>query len=294
MQAFDYQRVNTIDEAVALLAQHNGGARVLSGGTDLLVALREARFQTELVVDVKAIPQLSTMHYSAEDGLLLGAAVACRSLYTDEVLAAAYPGIMDAAHLIGGVQIQGRASLGGNLCNASPAADTIPALIVHRAVCTIAGPAGWRTLPVEDFCVAPGKNALLSGEFLVSIQLPAPPPGFGAAYLRFIPRNEMDIAVVGVGAAVALDAAGERFENVDVALAAVAPRPLYVTEIGDALRGRTVTVEAIDEAAALAQAAAQPISDMRGTAAYRKHLTAVMTRRTLSRAVARARTALGS
>jgi carbon-monoxide dehydrogenase medium subunit len=289
LQAFDYVRVSSAEEAVTLLAEHNGGARILSGGTDLLVALREGRVQAEVVVDVKAIPELSAMHFDAESGLTLGAAVSCRRIYSDPALAAAYPGLMDAAHLIGGVQIQGRASMGGNLCNASPAADSIPALIVHRADCSVVGPGGRRTVPVEEFCTAPGKTVLRDGEFLASLQLPAPRPGFGAAYLRFIPRNEMDIAVVGVGAAVQLDAAGSRFEAVHVALGAVAPRPLYVPAIDEALRGLPITLEALEQAADLARAAARPITDMRGTADYRKHLTGVLTRRALSRAVERAR-----
>ncbi len=289
MQAFDYERVQTVTDAVALLAQHNGDARLLSGGTDLLVALREGRYQTGMVIDVKPVPELSALVYSPIDGLTMGAAVTCRQLYEDETIAAAYPGLIDSAHLIGGVQIQGRASFGGNLCNASPAADGIPALIAYGARCLIAGPDGERTVPVEEFCLAPGKTVLAQGELLVSLQMAPPVPGHGAAYLRFIPRNEMDIAVVGVGAAVQLNAAGTHFEDARVALAAVAPRPLFVPAIGDALRGREVTIDALEEAAEIARAAATPISDMRGTAEYRTHLTGVLTRRTLSKAVERAR-----
>ncbi|MCB0123619.1 MAG: FAD binding domain-containing protein, partial [Caldilineaceae bacterium] len=195
MQAFDYVTAQSVDEVVDLLAEKGEMARVLSGGTDLLVALREGRRKAELVIDVKGLPETTAMSYDASKGLSLGAAVPCHRMYDDKSVATAYPGLMDSAHLIGGTQIQGRASMGGNLCNASPAADSIPSLIAHSAICNIAGPSGRRTLPVEEFCVAPGRNALQSGEFLVSLQVPAPKPGFGAAYLRFIPRNEMDIAV---------------------------------------------------------------------------------------------------
>lgn len=289
MQAFDYARVNSVDEAVALLAEKNGSARILSGGTDLLVALREGRLSTELVVDIKQVPELSEMTYDAANGLVLGAAVSCQRMYDDAEVAEAFPGLMDAAHLIGGVQIQGRASLGGNLCNASPAADGIPALIAHSAVCTVAGANGQREIPVEEFCIAPGRTVLEKGEFLVNMRMPAPKKGFGAAYLRFIPRNEMDIAVVGVGASVQLSADGKTFERARVALAAVAPRPLFVPEAGDALAGRPVNDESIARAAELAQAAATPISDMRGTAEFRKHIVGVLTRRTLAQAVERAR-----
>lgn len=289
MQPFDYVRASSVDEVVSLLAQNVDQARILSGGTDLLVALREGRRQAKLVIDVKALPEATQVDYSAAGGLTFGASVPCHRLYDNAEIAKAYPGLMDAAHLIGGVQIQGRASIGGNLCNASPAADSIPALIAHAAVCVIAGPNGVRELPVEQFCVAPGRNALQAGEFLVSLKIPAVKPGFGAAYLRFIPRNEMDIAVVGAGVAVQLDESRSKFVAARVALGAVAPTPLYIPEAGAALVGKLVNAATIAEAAKIAQAAARPISDMRGTAEYRKHLSAVMARRAIELAVERAK-----
>ncbi|MEZ4614350.1 MAG: xanthine dehydrogenase family protein subunit M [Caldilineaceae bacterium] len=289
MQAFDYVSAQSVDEVISLLAEKGDMARVLSGGTDLLVALREGRRKADIVIDVKGLPETTAMSYDASSGLSLGAAVPCHRMYDDKAVASAYPGLMDSAHLIGGTQIQGRASMGGNLCNASPAADSIPNLIAHSAICNIAGPSGRRTLPVEEFCVAPGRNALQSGEFLVSLQVPAPKPGFGAAYLRFIPRNEMDIAVVGVGVAVQLDESRNKIVAARISLGAVAPTPLYVEEAGASLVGKTVSDEAIAEAAKIAQAAAKPISDMRGTAEYRKHLAGVLTRRTLQKALDRAK-----
>lgn len=289
MQPFDYVRASSVDEVVSLLAQNVDQARILSGGTDLLVALREGRRQAKLVIDVKALPEATQVDYSVAGGLTFGASVPCHRLYDNAEIAKAYPGLMDAAHLIGGVQIQGRASIGGNLCNASPAADSIPALIAHAAVCVIAGPNGVRELPVEQFCVAPGRNALQAGEFLVSLKIPAVKPGFGAAYLRFIPRNEMDIAVVGAGVAVQLDESRSKFVAARVALGAVAPTPLYIPEAGAALVGKPVNATTIAEAAKIAQAAARPISDMRGTAEYRKHLSAVMARRAIELAVERAK-----
>lgn len=291
MQAFDYVRASSVDEVVSLLAQNGDQARVLSGGTDLLVALREGRRQAKLVIDVKGLAETSRIDYAPGKGLTFGASVPCHRLYDNAEIAAAYPGLMDAATLIGGVQIQGRASMGGNLCNASPAADSIPALIAHSAIAVIAGPSGTREVPVEEFCTAPGRTQLQSGEFLVSLRLPAPAAGFGAAYLRFIPRNEMDIAVVGVGASVTLDESRSTFVAARIALGAVAPTPLYVADAGASLVGKKVSAEAIEEAAKIAQAAARPISDMRGTAEYRKHLSAVMTRRTLEKAIARAKAA---
>ena len=289
MQNFDFARATTVDQAIELLSAHNGSARALSGGTDLLVGLREGRLQADLVVDVKGIPEVNAMEYSAASGLQLGASVACNRMYNDAAVAAAYPGLMDAAHLIGGVQIQGRASMGDNLCNASPAADSIPALIAHSAVAIVAGPNGRREVLVEDFCVAPGRNILEAGEFLVSIKVPAPKAGFGASYLRFIPRNEMDIAVVGVGSSVQLNANRTHIESARISLGAVAPRPLFVKEAGDSLAGKAISDEALEAAAKIAQAAATPISDMRGTAEYRKHIVAVLTRRTLNIAIERAK-----
>jgi CO/xanthine dehydrogenase FAD-binding subunit len=289
LQAFNYVAAQSVDEVIKLLAEKGDTARVMSGGTDLLVALREGRRKADLVIDVKRLKETTEMSYDAQQGLSLGAAVPCHRMYDDKAVSNAYPGLIDSASLIGGIQIQGRASMGGNLCNASPAADSIPALIAHSAICIIAGPNGRRQLSVEEFCVAPGRTALQTGEFLVSLQIPAPKSGFGAAYLRFIPRNEMDIAVVGVGASVQLDESRTKIVAARIALGAVAPKPLYVAAAGEALVGKTISDEAIDEAARLAQAAATPITDMRGTAEYRKHLCAVLTRRVLRKAIERAK-----
>ena len=289
MQAFDFASATTVDEVVALLQEKGDRARVMCGGTDLLVALREGRRKAELVIDVKRIPETTTLSFDPQKGLTLGAAVPCYRMYDDKAVAAAYPGLIDSASLIGGVQIQGRASMGGNLCNASPAADSIPTLIAHAAVCQIAGPNGRREVPVEDFCIAPGRTVLQPGEFLVALSIPAPQAGFGAAYLRFIPRNEMDIAVVGVGAAVQLDESRSKFVSARIALGAVAPKPLFVPAAGDALAGQPVNADSIAKAVQIAQDTAKPISDMRGTAEYRKHMVGVMTRRTLEKAIERAK-----
>lgn len=289
MQAFDYVTAASIDDAVLALQKGGANARVLAGGTDLLVALREGRISAETVVDIKQIPETTEMSYSPETGLRLGGAVPCHRMYNDEVISKAYPGLMDSAKLIGGVQIQGRASMGGNLCNASPAADSIPSLIAHSAVCAVAGPNGRREVPVEEFCVAPGRTVLEPGEFLVYMDIPAPQPGYGAAYLRFIPRNEMDIAVVGAGVSVQLDESRTKIESARLALAAVAPRPLFVAEAGEALAGKSADAEALDLIAEIARTAATPITDMRGTAEYRKHLSGVIARRTLENAIARAK-----
>jgi xanthine dehydrogenase FAD-binding subunit len=289
LQAFDYVAAQSVDEAVALLAQHGEQARPLAGGTDIIVAVREGRRQVAMLVDIKGIPEVNQLSYDTAQGLTIGAAVPCYRIYEHEAIAAAYPGMIDAVSLVGGTAIQGRASVGGNLCNASPAADTTPALIAHHAICVIAGPGGRREMPVEQFCTGPGRTALQHGEFLVALRMPSPPPHFGAQYLRFIPRNEMDIAVVGVGASVVLNQAGSSFVSGRVALGAVAATPLLVDAAATALAGKAVSDETIQQAAEAAQAAARPIDDMRGTAHYRRHLVGVLTRRALRGAIQRAK-----
>ncbi|MBK9124082.1 MAG: xanthine dehydrogenase family protein subunit M [Chloroflexi bacterium] len=289
MTSFDYVVARSIDDVTSLLNRDGMRAGILAGGTDLLVQLREHRRALDLVIDVKHIPELNTLAYDPASGLTIGAAVSCLRICGDADAQNRYPGLVDAVKLIGGTQIQGRATLGGNLVNASPAADSIPALIVHQAVVDIAGPHGRRSVPVESFCTAPGRTVLQAGEFVVSLRIPPPVAGFGAHYQRFIPRNEMDIAVVGAGAAVWLSPDGSRFERVRVALAAVAPVPLYIPEIGERLSGQPVSDALVDEAGRIAASAARPISDVRGTAEQRTHLSAVLTRRALTAAIARAR-----
>jgi CO/xanthine dehydrogenase FAD-binding subunit len=292
LQALDYAAPRSVDEAAALLSQHGDQARVLAGGTDIIVQVREGRRSVALLVDIKSIPEVNQLSYTPDQGLIIGAAVPCYQIYGHADIAAAYPGLIDAVSLVGGIQIQGRASIGGNLCNASPAADTIPALIVHNAVCVVAGPQGRqgrREVPVEQFCTGPGRTVLQNNEFLVALRFPAPQANSGAAYLRFIPRNEMDIAVVGTGASVVLSADQASFASARVALGAVAPTPLLVDAAGAAVAGKPVSDETIQRAAEAAQAAARPIDDMRGTAQYRRHLVGVLTRRALRGAIQRAK-----
>jgi len=293
VKPFDYAAPKTLAQAVTLLAKHGAAARILAGGTDIIVQLREGRRECAVLVDIKNIKQLNELTCSPKSqkpDLRIGAAVPCCRIYENKNVRKFYPGLIDAVELIGGIQIQGRASLGGNLCNASPAADSIPALIVHQAVCTIAGAGGaTREVPVESFCTGPGQTALQPGELLVGVHMPPPPERFGAQYQRFIPRNEMDIAVVGVGAAVTLDETKTRCTSARIALGAVAPTPLLVAEAGAALLEGEIGEALIEKAATLAQAAARPISDMRGDAEYRKHLVGVLVKRTLQGAIERAK-----
>jgi carbon-monoxide dehydrogenase medium subunit len=289
LKAIDYAAPKTLAEATALLNQHGDRARVLAGGTDIIVQVRENRRDLDLFVDIKNIPEVNELAFDPQKGLRLGAAVPCYRIYEDAAIAKAYPGLIDAASLVGGIQIQSRASVGGNLCNASPAADTIPSLIVHEAVCVIAGPKGTREVAAEKFCTAPGRTCLERGEMLVSLRLPPPKPGFGARYFRFIPRNEMDIAVVGVGVALTLDAGKSKCSSARIALGAVGPTPILASDAGAALVNGAIDDAHIAKAAQLAQAAAKPISDMRGDADFRRHLVGVLTKRAIAGALERAK-----
>ena len=289
MEAIDFAAPKTIDEAVQLMASKGDRARMMAGGTDLIVQLRGGRRSLDLVVDSKGIPELNEVNYSAQNGLTIGAAVPCYKIYQNQQAASAYPGLIDAASLIGGIQIQGRASLGGNLCNAAPSGDSIPPIIAMGGIAHIVGPNGSRDVPAEEFCTGPGQSVLQAGEILVSINLPAPQAHSGANYLRFIPRNEMDIAVAGVGSSVVLDASGQNFVSARISLASVAPTPVFAKDAGDSLAGKPVSEASIQEASEKAMADAKPISDMRGTIRQRVHLVGVLTRRTLNNAVDRAR-----
>jgi len=288
LHPFAYVAPSTVAEAVSELNKHGDRARPLAGGTDLLVKARANVWELDAVVDIKNIPELMTLTING-DGLSIGAAVPCYQVYDNSEVAAQYPGIVDGVSIIGGIQIQSRAGLGGNLCNAAPSGDGIPALIAHSAVAKIASVNGTREVAVEDFCTGPSRTALEAGELLVSIEVPKPAPNSGAAYTRFIPRNEMDIAVAGVGVFVQLDASGQNFESARIALASVGPTPILASAAGDSLSGKPVNDDTIAAAAALAKDAATPITDMRGTIEQRRQLVEVLTGRMIKQAVERAR-----
>lgn len=289
MKDFSYVAPATLREAAGLLAEANGKAKLLAGGTDILVQLREGLRDAELVIDVKKIPELMELSYSAGQGLRLGASVPCYRIYDDAAISAAYPALADAAHIVGGWQIQSRASVGGNLCNASPAADTIPSLIAHGVTALVAGPQGQREVKAEEFCTGPGKNSLQPGELLVSLMFPPQASKSSSAYERFIPRNEMDIAVAGAASWVQLSADGQTIEKARIGLCAVAPTPKLAAEASQWLTGKLASEESFAQAGELAKKVASPITDMRGTVEYRVHLVGVLVRRTLAKAVERAR-----
>ena len=289
MQDFEYVAPTTLDEAVRLMAESGPKAKALAGGTDVLVQLRGGRFQIDRLVDVKNVPEMNELSYSETNGLTVGAGVPCCLIYENETVIEHYPGLVDAAFLIGGIQIQGRATLGGNLCNSSPSGDTIPALMALGGVANVAGPNGSRSVPVEDFCTAPGRNVLQDGELLVNLNFPAPKPNSGAAFLRFIPRNEMDIAIANSSVSVELDAAKEKIVSARIAVGAVAPTPRMAQAAADSMVGKEANEATIEEAAEAAKAVASPINDMRGTVKQRIHLVGVLTKRALRTAVSRAK-----
>ena len=286
MHAFNYESPTTLADALKIMKAHGEKARPLCGGTDLLIQMRAGVRLPEYVVDVKKIKELRELKFS-KSGLRLGAAVSCIDVAENAEMRRHYPGLTEAAHLIGSLQIQNRASVGGNLCNGSPAADTTPALIALKARARIAGPRSEREAPVEEFVVSPGRTVLKPGELLVQLLIPAPAPHSSDAYLRFIPRNEMDIAVVGVGASITFS--GDKIKAARIGLGAVAATPLFAKEASESLIGRKLDDEALATAGRLASEAASPIDDMRGTAEYRKHVTGVLTQRALALAAGRAR-----
>jgi CO/xanthine dehydrogenase FAD-binding subunit len=274
-------------EAVVLLASAGGHGRVLAGGTDLLVQMRSGRLAPQLIVDVKGIEEMMSIRELA-NGWQVGASVACMDLVRHREFAAAFPGVVDGANWIGSIQVRSRASMGGNLCNASPAADSVPAMMAVGAIASIEGPNGRREVPVEDIPVASGKNSLASGELLVSLFFPKQGPHSASAYLRFTPRTEMDIAVVGAGVSLTFDQKGV-CTAARVCLGAVAPKAMVVPEAAQALIGTTVDEVALAKLAQVASAAARPIDDKRGTKVFRTKVAGVIARRAAEKALERAK-----
>jgi CO/xanthine dehydrogenase FAD-binding subunit len=286
MRTLGYAAPSSIEDAVRVLSGASGVAKVLSGGTDLLVQLRSGRSKPDLIVDTKKIPGISGIR--EENGaFVIGAATPGAVIGENEALKHAWPGVVEAANLIGSTQVQGRASLAGNLCNASPAADSVPALIAARATCVVVGGKGQRTVPVETIATGPGRTSLARDEFIIAFHLPKREPRAADAYLRFIPRTEMDIAVVGAAVDVTLDASGV-CTDARVVLGAVAPTAVLVGDAAAALIGRKLDEAALAALDKAARAACKPINDKRGTIEYRTKVAGVMTRRAAAIAFQRA------
>ena len=289
MKYVDYERPTNLKAALEILQNNGETTKILAGGTDILTKLRIRREQPDLLLDSKEIPELNELSYNPDSGLTVGGAVPFYKLYAHADVIKYYQSIVDSTKIIGGIPIQGRATLGGNLCNAAPSADAIPTLIVLGATASIHSLNDSREVPISEFCTGPGSTILNTNEIVVSINIPSPKQNTGAHYMRFIPRNEMDIAVVGVGTSVELSDDGSKFKDAQVSLASVAPTPLHVTSITDYLSGKEINDENIEKAGELAKDATKPISDMRGTAEYRQHLCTVLTKRSLKQSIERAK-----
>ena len=286
MTEIRYLAPQTLDEAIGAFATAGSAARILAGGTDLLVQMRAGIVRPGLIVDIKNIAEMTDIEETAAGGFRIGAAVSGAMLAEHRSFGKAWPGVLEAVNLIGSKQVQGRASAGGNLCNASPAGDSVPAMIAAGAIVTIQGPNGRRELPVEKVPAAPGRTNLTPGEIVVSFVLPPRPPGSSDAYLRMIPRTEMDIAVVGLG--VSLTLKDGVCTAARVGLGAVAPTVLLVEPAAKALVGSKLDDAALEAAAAACRAACRPIDDKRGTIAYRVKTAGVLMKRTALIAAKRA------
>ena len=287
MISLKYEAPSSLGDAIALLARASGTSRVLAGGTDVIVQMETDLIEPDLVVDIKKIPELREIAME-NGGFQVGAAVTGMELTDHQAFCKTWPGVVDGVKLIGSMQIKGRATMGGNLCNASPAADSVPALIAAGAIARVAGPDGTRDVPVEGIAIGPGKTSLRKGEIVASFLFPPRPPYSGDAYLRMTPRTEMDIAVVGVGVNVTLDADGVCLAA-RVSLGAVAPTVLLVEEAGAALVGSRLDAPALERLAHAAAAACRPIDDKRGTREYRIKVAGVLAKRAASLALERAR-----
>lgn len=288
MEAIQFEKPGTVDEVVSLLQGSSGNARILAGGTDLLVQLRAQMIEPDVIIDIKDIEETRTLTKNGDGSYTIGAAVAGAEAGDRDDITADWPGLVEGWELIGSTQIQGRASLGGNLCNASPAGDSVPAMVAAGMSANIAGPNGRRSIPVEEVTSGPGKTTLADGEFVVSFNLPARPKNGGDAYLRLIPRTEMDIAVVGCGVALTLDDAGT-VTAAKVSLGAVAATVLIVENAAKAIIGTKLEPEAMAALDAACQAACSPIDDKRGTVEYRTKIAGVLGRRAVTIAAERAR-----
>jgi len=288
MESYGYVAPSSIAEVLAVLNGSTSAGQmtqVLAGGSDVLVQMRMPNHQPRTIVDIKKLAETNRLEVSAE-GIYIGAAVSSAVMNEHQGLREAMPGLMEAGDLIGSTQVQGRATICGNLCNASPAGDSIPALIAAGGLCDIATAGGSRQMPVEDFVVGVGKNALQEGEFLLGVKFAMPKASTKDAYLRFTPRTEMDIAVAGVGVRVSVE--NGICTDARVSIGAVAPTALLVPGAADALIGSSLDEAALAAAGQACKDSASPISDKRGTAEYRQKVVAVLCKRAIAIAHKRA------
>ena len=290
MLRFDYLEARNLRHAIALAEEHGNQARVVAGNTDFLVRWRQGTWRPRYVIDIGNVARLRRISFNTRSGLRLGTLVTVRDLETNQVIRQRYSALAAAASTFAGVQIRNLATVGGNVCNASPAGDTLPALLAFDAQCRITGPGGERIVPLDQFFTGPGSTVLGKGELLAELLLPPPPRGTGSLYIKHSPRGAMDIATLGVASMVSLRDRGRVCAEVKIALGAVAPTPIRAYAAEDVLRGQTITPQLLTKAAQQAQDCASPIDDVRGSAAHRKDMVGVLALRTLEQAIAMAKT----
>ncbi len=283
MRPFEYFEPESLPEAVALLERFNGQASILAGGTDLLVEIKERIRLPDQVINIKKIPGLNHLTYDPENGLKIGSLATVREVETSSIVKEKYAGLYQAARELGSIQVRNRATVAGNICRASPSADTLPPLIADNATIHTFGPAGERTMPLENFFTGPGKTVLTEGEILSEISVPSPPPKTGKIYLKLGRRAAMELATVGVAISLTLD--GNHCREVRIVLAAVAPTPIRATDAEDLLQGSELIEEILEKAALAARDQCRPISDVRGSAGYRREMVRVLTLRGLRLAI---------
>jgi carbon-monoxide dehydrogenase medium subunit len=284
MKGFEYFAPHSLEEALSLLDDRGEKAKVLAGGTDLIVQMKIGNARPAVIVDAKKIPELNRLEWNDDDSLYIGAAVPLSKIISFPPVMEKFGILYQACSIIGSMQLRNRGTVGGNICNAAPSADSVPPLLCLGAKAIVARPGGNRIIPMDSFFHGPGQTALASNELLVGIEVPAPPPRSSGCYLRHTPRQDMDIAVVGVASFLVISKQKLLCQEARIALGAVAPIPLRVPQAESFLAGRVLTEQAIEEAAEKAAEAARPISDIRGSAEYRKEIVKVLTRRTLKRA----------
>ena len=285
MPRFDFQEARNLRQAVSLLERHGGSGRLVAGSTDFLVRWRQGFWQPSCVINIKGISSLGRITYNPQNGLRLGALATVQAIETNPQVRRRYQALATGATSFAGVQVRNLATVGGNVCNASPAGDTLPALLAFDAQCAVVGPEGPRTLPLSEFFLGPGRTALNEAEILTQLTLPPLLPRTGSLYIKHSPRGAMDIAMVGVASVVTLEEDGQTCREARIALGAVGPTPFRAVDAEGLLRGKTTSPEAIAEAAESARDAANPIDDVRGTASYRKDVVEALTKRTLHHAV---------
>lgn len=287
--AFAFETPASLAEATRILAEEAGDARVIAGGTDIVVQYRDGRIAPNLVVSLHRIGGLDAIEEDGAGGLRLGPLVTATRVARHPVVLERYPALAEGARQVGAWLIQNRATIAGNICNASPAADTLPALLAHGARVELTGPNGTREMPLAEYFTGPGRTVRTAGDILTAIVLPAAPARSASAYVKLSPRGAMDIAIVGVAVAVSLAPDGERIDEIGIGLGAVAPTPLRAADAEAVLRGQPVSADRIGEAARVARAAARPIADVRGSAEHRSEMVETLVRRVTTLAIERAR-----